>query len=660
MAEENVDSIEHVNENVSPEEIKKAEEDYSGSSITVLEGLEAVRVRPAMYIGSTDIRGLHHLVWEVVDNSVDEALAGFCNHIEIAILPGNGIRVTDNGRGIPTDIHPKEHVGTIEVVMTKLHAGGKFDSNSYKVSAGLHGVGVSCVNALSNKLVVTVRRNGKVVQQEFSKGIPRGPQVEIGTCDMADTGTSVEFYPDDSIFTETVYVYDTLATRFRELAFLMSGLRLTLTDERDPENKQTDTFCFPGGVSEFVRYVDEHRTPLFNEPIHLVLPDGQYPLEVAMWYNDGYQENFFSFVNNVNTYDGGTHVTGFKTALTRVINKFAADMPKGKKDAQITSDDIREGLTAVIAIKVSQPQFEGQTKRKLGNSEIASYVNSAFGAKLEEFFQENPAAIKVILDKVYNAALAREAAHRARTLARRKNVLESGGLPGKLADCSSRDPKECEMFIVEGDSAGGSAKMGRSREFQAILPLRGKILNVEKASLHRVLDTEEIQNLVNAIGCGLGTECKLEKLRYNKIVIMTDADVDGSHIQTLLLTFFFRYMRPLIDEGHVFLAMPPLFKLKVGTKDTYLFDETAKDEAMAKLEDKKNVTISRFKGLGEMSPEQLSETTMDPTKRFLKQCYVEDAVAADQIFSMLMGEDVEPRRKFIESNAYKVLDDLDI
>ena len=637
-----------------------AEKNYSGSSITVLEGLEAVRVRPAMYIGSTDIRGLHHLVWEVVDNSVDEALAGFCNHIEISILPGNGIRVTDNGRGIPTDIHPKEHIGTIEVVMTKLHAGGKFDSNSYKVSAGLHGVGVSCVNALSNKLVVTVRRNGKVVQQEFSRGIPRGPQAEIGTCDMADTGTSVEFYPDDSIFTETVYVYDTLATRFRELAFLMSGLRLTLTDERDPENKQSDTFCFPGGVSEFVRYVDEHRTPLFQEPIHLVLPDGQYPLEVAMWYNDGYQENFFSFVNNVNTYDGGTHVTGFKTALTRVISKFAQDMPKGKKEAQITSDDIREGLTAVIAIKVSQPQFEGQTKRKLGNSEIAGYVASAFGAKLEEYFQENPAAVKIILDKVYNAAVAREAAHKARTLARRKNVLESGGLPGKLADCSSRDPKECELFIVEGDSAGGSAKMGRNREFQAILPLRGKILNVEKASLHRVLDTEEIQNLVNAIGCGLGTECKLEKLRYNKIVIMTDADVDGSHIQTLLLTFFFRYMRPLIDEGHVFLAMPPLFKLKVGTKETYLFDENDKDEAMAKLEDKKNVTVSRFKGLGEMSPEQLSETTMDPNKRFLKQCYVEDAVAADQIFSMLMGEDVEPRRKFIESNAYKVLNDLDI
>ena len=641
------------------EEAKKENEDYSGSSITVLEGLEAVRVRPAMYIGSTDIRGLHHLVWEVVDNSVDEALAGFCNHIEISILPGNGIRVTDNGRGIPTDIHPKEHVGTIEVVMTKLHAGGKFDSNSYKVSAGLHGVGVSCVNALSNKLIVSVRRNGRVVEQEFSKGIPCGPQKDIGPSD-GTTGTSVTFYPDDTIFTETVYVYETLATRFRELAFLMSGLRLTLTDERDPEKIQTDTFCFPGGVSEFVRYVDEHRTPLFQEPIHLVLPDGQFPLEVAMWYNDGYQENFFSFVNNVNTYDGGTHVTGFKTALTRIIGKFAQDMPKGKKEAQITSDDIREGLTAVIAIKVSQPQFEGQTKRKLGNSEIASYVNSAFGAKLEEYFQENPSAIKVILDKVYNAAVAREAAHRARTLARRKNVLESGGLPGKLADCSSRDPKLCEVFIVEGDSAGGSAKMGRNREFQAILPLRGKILNVEKASLHRVLETEEIQNLVNAIGTGIGTEFKMEKLRYDKIVIMTDADVDGSHIQTLLLTFFFRYMRPLIDEGHIYLAMPPLYKLKVGQKDTYLFDEDAKDKAMAEIADKKNVTITRFKGLGEMSPEQLNETTMDPKRRFLKQCHVEDSILADQIFSMLMGEDVEPRRKFIESNAYRVLNDLDI
>ncbi|MCQ2106647.1 MAG: DNA topoisomerase (ATP-hydrolyzing) subunit B [Fibrobacter sp.] len=641
------------------EEVKKESEDYSGSSITVLEGLEAVRVRPAMYIGSTDIRGLHHLVWEVVDNSVDEALAGFCTHIEIAILPGNGIRVTDNGRGIPTDIHPKEKVGTIEVVMTKLHAGGKFDSNSYKVSAGLHGVGVSCVNALSKKHIVTVRRGGKIVTQEFSKGVPCGPQRDIGTCDINDTGTTIEFYPDDTIFSETVYVYDTLATRFRELAFLMSGLRLTLTDERT-EEKPSETFCYPGGVSEFVRYVDEHRTPLFNDPIHLVLPDGQYPLEVAMWYNDGYQENFFSFVNNVNTYDGGTHVTGFKTALTRVISKFAQDMPKGKKDIQITADDIREGLTAVIAIKVSQPQFEGQTKRKLGNSEIASYVASAFGAKLDEYFQENPSAVKVILDKVYFAAQAREAAHKARSLARRKNVLESGGLPGKLADCSSRDPKECEMFIVEGDSAGGSAKQGRKREFQAILPLRGKILNVEKASLHRVLDTEEIQNLVNAIGCGLGTECKMDKLRYHKIVIMTDADVDGSHIQTLLLTFFFRYMRPLIDEGHVFIAMPPLYKLKVGLKEQYLFDEKEKDEAMAKLEDKKNVTITRFKGLGEMSAEQLFETTMDPEKRFLKQCYVEDAVLADQIFSMLMGEDVEPRRKFIENNAYKVLDELDV
>mgnify|MGYP003290904082 CR=1 FL=1 len=637
------------------EEMKKAEEAYSGSSITVLEGLEAVRVRPAMYIGSTDIRGLHHLVWEVVDNSVDEALAGFCSHIEISILPGNGIRVTDNGRGIPTDIHPKEHIGTIEVVMTKLHAGGKFDSNSYKVSAGLHGVGVSCVNALSNKLIVTVRRDGKVVKQEFSRGIPCGPQVEVGPSD-GTTGTSVEFYPDDSIFTETVYVYDTLATRFRELAFLMSGLRLTLTDERDPENIHSDTFCFPGGVSEFVRYVDEHRTPLFQEPIHLVLPDGQFPLEVAMWYNDGYQENFFSFVNNVNTYDGGTHVTGFKTALTRVINKFAAEMPKGKKDIQIAADDIREGLTAVIAIKVSQPQFEGQTKRKLGNSEIASYVNSAFGAKLEEYFQENPAAIKVILDKVYNAAVAREAAHRARTLARRKNILESGGLPGKLADCSSRDPKECEMFIVEGDSAGGSAKMGRNREFQAILPLRGKILNVEKASLHRVLDTEEIQNLVNAIGTGIGTEFKIEKLRYHKIIIMTDADVDGSHIATLLMTFFFRRMRPIIENGYLYLATPPLYKCSRGKVEEYCWTDAQVQQFIARNGDK--TKVQRYKGLGEMDADQLWETTLNPETRLMKRVEIEDARMASTVTEMLMGSEVPPRRAFIYENAQEA--ELDV
>ena len=637
-----------------------AEEEYSGSSITVLEGLEAVRVRPAMYIGSTDGRGLHHLVWEVVDNSVDEALAGYCTHIEIAILPNNGIRVVDNGRGIPTDIHPKEGVGTIQVVMTKLHAGGKFNNSSYKVSAGLHGVGVSCVNALSEKLVVSVRRNGRIIEQEFCRGNPVADQYDIGPSD-GTTGTTVVFYPDATIFTDTTFVYETLATRFRELAFLMSGLKISVTDERDPSAPVSETFCFPGGVSAFVRFVDEHRKPLFDTPIHLVMDAGTYPLEIAMWYNEGYQENFFSFVNNVNTHDGGTHVTGFKTGLTRVITKFAQELlSKNKKDIQISSDDIREGLTAVISIKIAQPQFEGQTKRKLGNSEAAGYVNTAFGNKLEEYFHENPSIVKLIIDKVYNAAVAREAAHRARNLARRKNILESGGLPGKLADCSNRNPIECELFIVEGDSAGGSAKQGRTREFQAILPLRGKILNVEKARLDRVLEAETIQDLINALGCGVGSEFKIEKLRYHKIIIMTDADVDGSHIQTLLLTFFFRYMKELIESGHIYIAQPPLYKLRVGKQEDYFFSDEDKDAAIAALEDKKNIYLQRYKGLGEMNPEQLAETTMNPETRIMRQCRIDDFLLADNIFSMLMGEVVEPRRRFIETNAYKVINSLDI
>jgi DNA gyrase subunit B len=637
-----------------------AEEEYSGSSITVLEGLEAVRVRPAMYIGSTDGRGLHHLVWEVVDNSVDEALAGFCTHIEIAILPNNGIRVVDNGRGIPTDIHPKEGVGTIQVVMTKLHAGGKFNNSSYKVSAGLHGVGVSCVNALSEKLVVSVRRNGRIIEQEFCRGNPVADQYDTGPSD-GTTGTTVVFYPDATIFTDTTFVYETLATRFRELAFLMSGLKISVTDERDASAPVSETFCFPGGVSAFVRFVDEHRKPLFDTPIHLVMDAGTYPLEIAMWYNEGYQENFFSFVNNVNTHDGGTHVTGFKTGLTRVITKFAQELlSKNKKDIQISSDDIREGLTAVISIKIAQPQFEGQTKRKLGNSEAAGYVNTAFGNKLEEYFHENPAIVKLIIDKVYNAAVAREAAHRARNLARRKNILESGGLPGKLADCSNRNPIECELFIVEGDSAGGSAKQGRTREFQAILPLRGKILNVEKARLDRVLEAETIQDLINALGCGVGSEFKIEKLRYHKIIIMTDADVDGSHIQTLLLTFFFRYMKELIESGHIYIAQPPLYKLRVGKQEDYFFSDEDKDAAIAALEDKKNIYLQRYKGLGEMNPEQLAETTMNPETRIMRQCRIDDFLLADNIFSMLMGEVVEPRRRFIETNAYKVINSLDI
>ncbi|NLO23428.1 MAG: DNA topoisomerase (ATP-hydrolyzing) subunit B [Fibrobacter sp.] len=636
-------------------------QEYSGSNITVLEGLEAVRVRPAMYIGSTDTRGLHHLVWEVVDNSVDEALAGFCDHIEIDILPGNGIKVTDNGRGIPTDIHPKEGIGTIEVVMTKLHAGGKFDSDSYKVSAGLHGVGVSCVNALSEKLVVNVRRKGRVVEQEFSKGLPLAAQQDLGDSE-GESGTSITFFPDPTIFTETVFSYETLAARFREMAFLMSNLKITITDRRDAENIHGETFHFPGGLSAFVRYIDESRKPLFDEPIHLNIDNAEHPLEIAMWYNDGFQESFFSFVNNVNTYDGGTHVTGFKTALTRTINKFAQELlPKNKKNIELEANDIREGLTAVISIKLSDPQFEGQTKRKLGNSDIAGYVNSNFALKLEEFFQENPAIIRVIVDKVHSAAVAREAARNARNLARRKNVLEGGGLPGKLADCSSRVPEECELFIVEGDSAGGSAKQGRTRDFQAILPLRGKILNVEKARLDRILISEEIQNLVSAIGAGVGPEFNVEKIRYHKVIIMTDADVDGSHIQTLLLTFFFRYMRPLVENGHVYLAQPPLYKVKVGKQDTYLFCDEDKDAMMASLEEeKKNAYLQRYKGLGEMNPEQLAETTMNQETRILRQCNVEDFVLADQVFSMLMGEEVAPRRHFIESNAYKVMNTLDV
>ena len=636
-------------------------QEYSGSNITVLEGLEAVRVRPAMYIGSTDTRGLHHLVWEVVDNSVDEALAGFCDHIEIDILPGNGIKVTDNGRGIPTDIHPKEGIGTIEVVMTKLHAGGKFDSDSYKVSAGLHGVGVRCVNALSEKLVVNVRRKGRVVEQEFSKGLPLAAQQDLGDSE-GESGTSITFFPDPTIFTETVFSYETLAARFREMAFLMSNLKITITDRRDAENIHGETFHFPGGLSAFVRYIDESRKPLFDEPIHLNIDNAEHPLEIAMWYNDGFQESFFSFVNNVNTYDGGTHVTGFKTALTRTINKFAQELlPKNKKNIELEANDIREGLTAVISIKLSDPQFEGQTKRKLGNSDIAGYVNSNFALKLEEFFQENPAIIRVIVDKVHSAAVAREAARNARNLARRKNVLEGGGLPGKLADCSSRVPEECELFIVEGDSAGGSAKQGRTRDFQAILPLRGKILNVEKARLDRILISEEIQNLVSAIGAGVGPEFNVEKIRYHKVIIMTDADVDGSHIQTLLLTFFFRYMRPLVENGHVYLAQPPLYKVKVGKQDTYLFCDEDKDAMMASLEEeKKNAYLQRYKGLGEMNPEQLAETTMNQETRILRQCNVEDFVLADQVFSMLMGEEVAPRRHFIESNAYKVMNTLDV
>jgi DNA gyrase subunit B len=635
------------------------EKTYSGSNITVLEGLEAVRVRPAMYIGSTDGVGLHHLVWEVVDNSVDEALAGYANLIEVEVLKDGGITVRDNGRGIPTDMHPTEGVGTLEVVLTKLHAGGKFDNDSYKVSAGLHGVGVSCVNALSKKLIVQVHQNGKIIEQTFERGVPQGPQQEVGA--TTKRGTHLSFWPDDKIFTDLEYHFDILSSRLRELAFLNQGLTITIKDERNPENKHE--FCYPGGICAFVEYIDQNRKTLFPKPMHFVRETGDVPIELAMQYNESYQENFYSFVNNVNTYEGGTHVSGFRAALTRSINKFAQEnLPKGKKDIVLSGDDIREGLTAVISIKLTNPQFEGQTKRKLGNGDVKGLVEAATGEMLNEFFEENPAVIKPIIEKVYYAAVAREAARRAKQMARRKNVLEGGGLPGKLADCSSRIPAECELFLVEGDSAGGSAKQGRSRENQAILPLKGKILNVEKARLDKILHNDEIATMVSAIGTGIGQgDFSLDKLRYHKIIIMTDADVDGSHIQTLLLTFFFRYMPKLISGGHLFLAQPPLYRIKAGNDERYIYSEEEKEKVLAEFValDKK-VYLQRYKGLGEMNPEQLANTTMDPETRVLKQIHMEDLVLADQVFTMLMGEEVAPRREFIEKNAHLVMDALDI
>ena len=644
---------------------------YSASNIQVLEGLEAVRKRPAMYIGDISEKGLHHLVNETVDNSIDEAMAGYCTHIEVTINEDNSITVQDNGRGIPVDEHEKLHKSALEVVMTVLHAGGKFDKGSYKVSGGLHGVGVSCVNALSSHMMSQVFRDGKIYQQEYEQGKPLYPVKVVGETELR--GTRQQFWPDATVFTTTEYKYDIIAKRMRELAYLNAGITITLTDMRPDEEGKTrqEVFHAKDGLKEFVRYVDRHRTHLFDDVIYLKTEKQNIPIEVAVMYNTDYSENIHSYVNNINTIEGGTHLTGFRAALTRVLKSYADADPQISKQIEkakieIAGEDFREGLTAVISIKVAEPQFEGQTKTKLGNSEVAGAVQQAVGEALSNYLEEHPAEAKKICDKVVLAATARIAARKARESVQRKNPMSGGGLPGKLADCSNKDPKECEIFLVEGDSAGGSAKQGRDRYTQAILPLRGKILNVEKVQWHRVFEAESVMNIIQSIGVRFGVEgegdkeANIDKLRYDKIIIMTDADVDGSHIQTLLLTFFFRYMRPLIDAGHIFLAMPPLFKLKVGTKDRYLFDENEKDKAMAEVEDKKNVTITRFKGLGEMSAEQLNDTTMDPKSRFLKQCYVEDAVLADQIFSMLMGEDVEPRRKFIESNAYKVLNDLDV
>jgi DNA gyrase subunit B len=634
------------------------ERKYEASDIKVLEGLEAVRKRPAMYIGSTDGRGLHHLVYEVVDNSVDEALAGHCTRIDVVITAKNGIAVIDNGRGIPTDIHPTEGIGTVELVMTKLHAGGKFNHDSYKVSAGLHGVGVSCVNGLSTELKVTVYRDGKIFEQTFHRGVPKAPGVFIGETDR--TGTTVFFQPDPEIFSDLIYNFDTLSSRLRELAFLNKGLTITIKDERE-EGKYHE-FHFPGGVSAFIEYMDHNKKPLMEKPVHIIKEQDGTPVEIAFRYNEGYTESLFSFVNNVNTVDGGTHVVGFKSALTRCINNKSKDfLPKAKKEGlDLTGDDVREGLTAVVSVKVFDPQFEGQTKHKLGNHEVKGIVETAVFDMITTFFEENPAIARKIVEKVYNAAVAREAARKARQLARRKSQLEGGGLPGKLADCSSRDPKECELYLVEGDSAGGSAKQGRDRSFQAILPLKGKILNVEKARMDKILGNEEISTMVQAIGTGLGEETfNVDKLRYHKIIIMTDADVDGSHIQTLLLTFFCRYMKELIEQGVLYLAQPPLYKIKAGKVERYAFNEQERDKILSEIGDKKGIYIQRYKGLGEMNPEQLAVTTMNPQNRVLKRVTMEDVVEADQIFTMLMGEEVEPRRKFIEENA-DLVKELDV
>ncbi len=637
------------------------ESSYSADKIQVLEGLEAVRKRPAMYIGDISERGLHHLVNEVVDNSVDEALAGYCTDIDVRILPGNAIRVTDNGRGIPVDMHPKEHRSALEVVMTTLHAGGKFDQSNYKVSGGLHGVGVSCVNALSKKLVAEVKRDGKLYRQTYHEGKPEAAVQEVGTAD--GSGTIITFYPDDTIFTATEYKFDLLARRLRELAFLNAGLRLRLTDEREQLQDGTyrsEEFFSEQGLVEFVAYLDRNREPLLPTPIHVECSkEGFPPINIAITYNKDYQENVYSYVNDINTIEGGTHVTGFRRALTRTLKAYADQSGMlSKAKVTVVGDDFREGLTAVISVQVKDPQFEGQTKTKLGNSDVAPAVDKVVGEALSEYLEEHPEEAKLIVEKVLLAAQARTAAERARSLVQRKTVLSGGGLPGKLADCSSKDPAKCELFIVEGDSAGGTAKQGRDREFQAILPLRGKILNVEKAQEHRIFENQEIRNIYTALGVTVGTEddpkaLNLSKLRYHKVIIMTDADVDGAHIGTLILTFFFRKMRELIEDGYVYLATPPLYLCKKGKEEEYCWTEQQRRAFVERFADgnENKVHIQRYKGLGEMNEEQLWQTTMNPNTRILKQITMDDILSADTLFSTLMGENVEPRKKFISDNA---------
>lgn len=648
-----------MSENIEDETISK---DYSADSIQVLEGLEAVRKRPAMYIGDIGIKGLHHLIWEVVDNSVDEALAGHCNLIQVHILEDNSVRVIDNGRGIPTGMHSKEKKSALEVVMTVLHAGGKFDKDTYKVSGGLHGVGVSCVNALSVPMHVTVHgKDGKIYEQEYSKGIPQYSVREIGTTDI--TGTIVHFKPDAEIFTETVFKYETVATRLRELSFLNKRLTITLTDHREKDaegNPLFEKFYSEGGLKEFVTFLDSSREKLIPEPLYMFSEKPPIPVEVALLYNNSYSENVFSYVNNINTLEGGTHVAGFRRALTRTLKAYADKSGMlDKLKIEITGDDFREGLTAVISVKVQEPQFEGQTKTKLGNSDVMGAVDVAVGEMLNNFLEENPKEARQIIGKVVLAAQARYAAKKAREMVQRKTVMGGSGLPGKLADCSESDPHICELYLVEGDSAGGSAKQGRNRAYQAILPLRGKILNVEKAQEHKIYENDEIKNMITALGVSFGTEeddkaLNMAKLRYHKIVIMTDADVDGSHIRTLILTFFFRYMRALIENGYLYIAQPPLYLVKKGKEERYCWSEADRERAVkeiAKDGKEDSVGIQRYKGLGEMNPEQLWQTTMNPEHRSLKVVTIESAAASDQLFSMLMGDEVAPRRDFIEKNA---------
>ena len=642
------------------ENVKKHEEEYSASNIQVLEGLEAVRKRPAMYIGDIGEKGLHHLVYEVVDNSIDEALAGYCTHIEVIINEDNSITVKDNGRGIPTDYHEKEGKSALEVVLTVLHAGGKFDKGSYKVSGGLHGVGVSCVNALSTLLIAEIHRGGKIYKQSYSKGAPITKMEIVGDCE--DRGTFITFKPDESIFTYTTeYKYDILANRLRELAFLNKGIHLALTDMRrtDEEgNNVREEFFSQDGLKEFVKYLDATRgEPIIESIIYLDTEKNGTPVEVAMQYNNSFSENVHSYVNNINTFEGGTHLTGFRRALTRTLKKYADESGMlAKLKFDISGDDFREGLTAVVSVKVAEPQFEGQTKTKLGNDEVSAAVDQAVSQALGHYLEENPKDARAIVQKVILAATARHAARNAREAVQRKTVLSGAGLPGKLADCSSRDRSIAEIFFVEGDSAGGTAKQGRDRNFQAIMPLRGKILNIEKAQEHRIWENEEIKNMFIALGVSIGTEedskaLNLEKLRYDKIIIMTDADVDGSHIATLMLTFFFRKMKPLIENGHIYIATPPLYLVKKGKQERYCWTEKERDQITEEFGGK-GVHIQRYKGLGEMNAQQLWDTTMNPETRILRQVNIENAAEADRIFSMLMGDEVPPRREFIEKNAH--------